>query len=91
MSPHIQIEVHNVTYNYATKELFVEVVQKFHIRWNPLPAAPSRSVLSLLTFIHICIIVPLSPSHPRAPRSTHLRLMRSQTVPAGYSCTSSSM
>lgn len=45
MSPHIQIEVRNVTYNTNAHELFVEVIQEFHIRWNPLPAVPSRSVL----------------------------------------------
>ena len=44
MSPTLKIEVRNVTYNESKKELFVEVVQVFHVRWNPLPAAPARSV-----------------------------------------------
>ena len=50
LSPHLEIEVKNATYNESTRELFVEVVQVFHIRVSPLPPVPSRfvSILSRL-------------------------------------------
>ena len=44
MSPVLKIEVKNATYNETTHELFLEVVQEFHIRYSPLPVAPSRSI-----------------------------------------------
>lgn len=44
MSPRLAIEVRNATYNQQTRELFVEVVQAFHIFLSPLPPAQSRCV-----------------------------------------------
>ena len=44
MSPRLKIEVKNATYNESTRELFVEVVQVFHIFLSPLRGVPSRSV-----------------------------------------------
>ncbi|KAJ3544781.1 hypothetical protein NM688_g5702 [Phlebia brevispora] len=48
MSPHLKIEVRGVTYNASKNELFVEVVQEFHIRWNPFPVAPARLMVHLV-------------------------------------------
>lgn len=44
MSPKLNLEVKNTTYNESTKELFVEVLQQFHIRWSPFSPSTSRYV-----------------------------------------------
>ena len=56
MSPVIKIEVKNVTYNADTLELFVEVIQIFHIRYSPLRGHPSRSVWSLRSILYFLTV-----------------------------------
>lgn len=47
MSPHIKIDVRAVTYDSAKNELFLDVVQEFHIRWSPFRPAPARLMVHL--------------------------------------------
>ena len=44
MSPLLKIETRQVTYDEPKQQIFVEVVQEFHIRWSPFNPAPSRYV-----------------------------------------------
>ncbi|KAH9840853.1 uncharacterized protein C8Q71DRAFT_721308 [Rhodofomes roseus] len=45
LSPHLRVHVNNVVYDAARNEIYAEVVQRFHIRWNVLmPAAESRLI-----------------------------------------------
>ncbi|EIM84830.1 uncharacterized protein STEHIDRAFT_99669 [Stereum hirsutum FP-91666 SS1] len=42
MSPKIELEVNSVSYDKEKGKVFLDVTQKFHIRFNPLPATPAR-------------------------------------------------
>lgn len=43
LSPWLRVQVRKVVYDEPHHELYVEIVQRFHIRWNVLmPAAESR-------------------------------------------------
>lgn len=45
LSPRLRVQVRKVVYDERRGEMYVEVVQRFHIRWNVLmPAAESRCV-----------------------------------------------
>ena len=44
MSPEIEIETQQITWDEEKAQLFLEVAQKFHIRWSPLRVATSRYV-----------------------------------------------
>jgi len=48
LSPNLTLEIRGVTHNPSSNELFVEVVQNFHIRWSPLPSAPARLIVHLI-------------------------------------------
>ncbi|KAL4247897.1 hypothetical protein ABKN59_007500 [Abortiporus biennis] len=48
LSPTLKVEVKDVTYHVEKNELFVEVVQEFHIRWSPLSPAPARLMVHLI-------------------------------------------
>ncbi|PCH34776.1 hypothetical protein WOLCODRAFT_165810 [Wolfiporia cocos MD-104 SS10] len=39
LSPVLVVRVKNITYDREKEEMFIEVIQTFHIRWNPLPPA----------------------------------------------------
>ncbi|KAI0338699.1 hypothetical protein BDW22DRAFT_1409365 [Trametopsis cervina] len=47
MSPVLKIEADQVTYDEGKKQLFIDAVQEFHIRWSPLRAAPARLIVHL--------------------------------------------
>ncbi|KAA1470892.1 hypothetical protein DENSPDRAFT_836817 [Dentipellis sp. KUC8613] len=49
MSPHIELVIHDVVYAPEHKRLFLDVTQKFHIRWNPFPPAPAN------LFVHLTL------------------------------------
>ena len=45
LSPWVRVRVRKVVYDAPRGEMYVEVVQRFHIRWNVfMPAAESRCV-----------------------------------------------
>jgi len=48
MSPTIKLEVTGVTYNASRHELFLDVIQDFHIRWSPLQPAPARLMVHVV-------------------------------------------
>ncbi|KAH9942800.1 hypothetical protein B0H21DRAFT_823926 [Amylocystis lapponica] len=63
LSPHIAISVRRVTYNPDTRELFLDILQTFHIRWSPLqPSPPGTSPVSLPH-----PLTPHQPPHPPHP------------------------
>ncbi|KZT01936.1 uncharacterized protein LAESUDRAFT_730632 [Laetiporus sulphureus 93-53] len=47
MSPRLKVEVRKVVWDEPRMEIYVDVVQTFHIRWNPLPPAQSRLITHL--------------------------------------------
>ncbi|VDB98183.1 unnamed protein product [Peniophora sp. CBMAI 1063] len=47
MSPTIQGDVQEVVYDDEKAVLYLEVVQKFHIWYNPLPVHPARLIVRL--------------------------------------------
>ncbi|KAH8105228.1 hypothetical protein BXZ70DRAFT_887220 [Cristinia sonorae] len=48
LSPEISLEVQSVTYNESKQELFLEVAQRFHIRWSPLQPSPARLIVHIV-------------------------------------------
>lgn len=44
LSPQITLEVKDVVYDREQNVMFLEIVQKFHLRLSPLSAAPSRLI-----------------------------------------------
>ncbi|KAJ3543547.1 hypothetical protein NM688_g5843 [Phlebia brevispora] len=48
VSPRLEMDIRNTTFNPSTNELFVEVVQVFHNRWSPFRAAPARVLIHLV-------------------------------------------
>ena len=57
MSPEIEIETQQITWDEEKAQLFLEVAQKFHIRWSPLRVAASRYVLDGFKTLEIFLTI----------------------------------
>lgn len=47
LSPRAVVEVKEIVYNRRKNVLFLEVVQRFRVRWSPFPPIPARSIVRL--------------------------------------------